>query len=409
MRTLSSIAALGLVGALGCVDPPDLGSTAGMSFEELRAQLAQHREPGTGAYIVEWDLALHGDEALYRYWQSRQQGALAIYSVNNIDLKWSAADAVNLTYCVSDAFGARKPAVLAAMKAATEDSWAKFARVRFVHVPILDASCAASTQAVVFDVRPVDSQGQYLARAFFPKEIRAERNVLIDGEAYDVPNIPLSNILIHELGHALGFRHEHIRVPQPGRPGCVEDTSFRPLTNYDSASTMHYPQCGGTSTTLAFTTLDAQGVAAAYGAPQANLPPAVAILSPTNNATVLPDFVVEAFVSDPEVTKVEVLRGTQVLATVTAPPYRLPVSGLPDGQYSLDVRATDAAGQTASRSVLFFVKAPTPPPPPPPPPEPEPAPPPPDEGGCAAGGGAPGGLLAALGALLLGRRRRLRR
>ena len=33
--------------------------------------------------------------------------------------------------------------------------------------------------AVVFYVRPVDVDGQYLARAFFPAEPRASRNVLI--------------------------------------------------------------------------------------------------------------------------------------------------------------------------------------------------------------------------------------
>ena len=63
----------------------------------------------------------------------------------------------------------------------------------------------------------------------------------------------------HELGHTLGFRHEHTR-PEAGV--CFEDNNWRPLTPYDSDSIMHYPQCNGTSSDLGFSPLDAQGVAA---------------------------------------------------------------------------------------------------------------------------------------------------
>jgi hypothetical protein len=70
--------------------------------------------------------------------------------------------------------------------------------------------------------------------------------------------------MAHELGHVLGFRHEHTR---PEAAACFEDDNYRPLTPYDSASVMHYPQCNGTSEALAFTAIDAQGIAALYGAP----------------------------------------------------------------------------------------------------------------------------------------------
>ena len=40
----------------------------------------------------------------------------------------------------------------------------------------------------------------------------------------------------------------------------IQDNQFRALTTYDSASVMHYPQCNGTSATLAFTQRDQQGV-----------------------------------------------------------------------------------------------------------------------------------------------------
>ena len=122
-------------------------------------------------------------------------------------------------------------------------------------MPAQDATCNAQNTNVVFDVNPVNANGQYLARSFFPNSPRAERNVLIDNTAFQpggTGSVPLANILGHELGHTLGFRHEHIR-PEANATQCVEDNQFRGLTTYDSASVMHYPQCNGTSTTLAFT------------------------------------------------------------------------------------------------------------------------------------------------------------
>ena len=78
----------------------------------------------------------------------------------------------------------------------------------------------------------------------------------------NTPGWSPGNIMGHELGHTLGFRHEHTR-PEAGI--CFEDLNWRPLTDYDSASIMHYPQCNGTSTDLSFTQTDAEGVAALYG------------------------------------------------------------------------------------------------------------------------------------------------
>jgi hypothetical protein len=104
---------------------------------------------------------------------------------------------------------------------------------------------------------------QYLARAFFPSSSRRSREVLISTSSFgNIAPWTLTGVLRHELGHTIGFRHEHTR-PESGT--CFEDNNWRALTAYDASSVMHYPQCNGTQTgDLVLTNLDKQGATALY-------------------------------------------------------------------------------------------------------------------------------------------------
>ena len=183
-----------------------------------------------------------------------------------MDVKWNQQDKIKLSYCVSTAFGSRHANVVQQMESATGE-WEKVASVDFTHDAAQDATCGPTNQAVVFDVRPVNL-GDYLARAFFPDEPRAARNVLIDESSFQLAPPPeklqLVGILRHELGHTLGFRHEHTR-PESGT--CFEDSNWRPLSSYDAFSVMHYPQCNGQGDwSLILTDKDKSASACLYGA-----------------------------------------------------------------------------------------------------------------------------------------------
>lgn len=189
------------------------------------------------------------------------EDGLIVNTVSGTDDKWSASQALNLTYCVSTKFGTRHDDIVNAMAGGTALWEGASTKVNFTYVPSADASCTTRNNSVLFSVEPVQTS-QYIARAFFPSTPKRSRNVLVDDSIWSSGTWTPANVLGHELGHTLGFRHEHTR-PESGT--CFEDNNWRPLTPYDSVSIMHYPQCNGGSANLSFSAYDATGVRALYG------------------------------------------------------------------------------------------------------------------------------------------------
>ncbi|MBN9682511.1 MULTISPECIES: M57 family metalloprotease [unclassified Corallococcus] len=263
-----------LLASAGCgagvaTEAPDEGplSTQRLSFEEFERRT--YREPETGIYIVDGDMPMSDLDELREYYDGLSKpGALIVRTVNGVTATWNSAQKLNLRYCVSTGFGSRYARVVEAMSRAA-NAWESAANVDFIHAQAEDSNCGASNPNVVFDVSPVSGQ-DYLARAFFPDDVRANRNVLIDASAFgSIPPYTLEGVLRHELGHTLGLRHEHTR---PDSGVCHEDNNWRTLTSYDPDSVMHYPQCAGTNTVdLHLTQRDRIGIRALYGRGNLNL------------------------------------------------------------------------------------------------------------------------------------------
>lgn len=353
----SGLAALALSSLVGCAESPTLSSTAGVSYEEYLA--AVDREPGTGGYILDWDVVVFDEAQVYESWQRSQQGALSIYRQAGADIKWTDAAKKNLTYCVSDAFGARKATVIAAMQAAGKDGWEKFGDIKFKYDPTQDATCTAANNAVVFDVNPING-APYLARAFFPNSPRGERNVIIETAAFDpgqTNGISFTNILIHELGHVLGFRHEHIARPGQAIPGCVEDNQYRIIGTYDQASTMHYPQCGSPGNTLALSDQDKTGVAIVYGPAVVNVAPMAMVNSPADGASVSRNFSVDAAVVDENLAQVELFVDGQLIDTKVTGPFIFDLVMVQTGIRVIEVVATDTDGLITTQELSVNVRS----------------------------------------------------
>ena len=153
------------------------------------------------------------------------------------------------------------------MEAACQ-AWEQTCGIRFQHRADLDAAPGVGTEGALFAVREFDAGGDFIAAAFFPTDPPSRRKVLIDPSFFD-PNLSYDRkgVLRHELGHVLGFRHEHIRSGAPAIcPDEDLDGTFN-LTDYDPQSVMHY-FCGGNgSHTLSITSLDKIGAQQVYGPP----------------------------------------------------------------------------------------------------------------------------------------------
>ena len=237
------------------------------SYQQFRASTYVD---GDSQYIVNGDEPVASDGSLRQFYDSmvadRHSGrqvedGLIVNTVRGKDDRWSQAQVGNLTYCVSTSFGADHAGIVAAMNGGAGLWEGASSAIDFVHVPSQDSNCTTRNTTVLFSVEPVQTN-QYIARAFFPSSRDRQRNILVDDSIWSAGSWTPSNILGHELGHTLGFRHEHTR-PEAGT--CFEDNNWRPLTPYDSASIMHYPQCNGTSDDLSMTETDRAGARALYG------------------------------------------------------------------------------------------------------------------------------------------------
>ena len=173
-----------------------------------------------------------------------------------------------LTYCVLRQTFPRDDwyeALVYDMQLATA-AWEDTCGVDFEYLGAFDDSSSVRPEGVLFPVRHIATGGAFIAAAFFPHDPVLRRRVLID-PSYFTTSFDHVGVLQHELGHVLGFRHEHIRSGAPRVCPDEDPTGTYDLTAYDPRSVMHY-FCGGAgSRGLAITEVDRVGSQMVYGPP----------------------------------------------------------------------------------------------------------------------------------------------
>ncbi len=181
---------------------------------------------------------------------------------------WNDTEKLDLTFCVGKSFGEYYPLVVAATTQAAAE-WNAVANIQITYLAQEDDACLATVQNpqnpnVRFDVQPLPSGPA--GSAFVPGGSRRSRitlgtHVLAEGR----PQGYWIAVLLHELGHVLGFPHEHSRLGTVATP-CAEAYRYRPLTEQDPYSIMSYTgACSGLWNGDELTVADARGAACLYG------------------------------------------------------------------------------------------------------------------------------------------------
>ena len=229
------------------------------AFEALKSVLPVVTLPnGSTLYVFEGDI-LRNEEQLLDYLRELRSDSRSTSDagkrnpeliVNKIGDKqdfYETLSARHLTYSIDkqNFSPAEFAKVEDDVRQATRQWMAKCptCNISFDYKPQYNA--APSTTQTTFVVTKVNA-GKFFATSFFPSDPPERKLLLIDQTYFDEESFDRVGILRHEVGHILGYRHEHLSE-QSGCKLDPETGQWEPLTAYDPLSVMHY-FCNGHGT-----------------------------------------------------------------------------------------------------------------------------------------------------------------
>ncbi|MEM0895395.1 MAG: M12 family metallopeptidase [Verrucomicrobiota bacterium] len=266
--------------------------TAQELLEKIKADAPQVEIDGESYYVVESDLTV-SDEQLLGYCEymatttdPEQEGppmseSLVVATVDGRMMRWE--DPTVLTWSIDEAsFEGQPDSWLETTKVICKQGagdWNDAAREQGVIDKISFAEAeAGSMPAFRFAFHPFAGRPGLLALAFFPHDLPAKRTIFLGpGTFHENLAFDRRGIIRHELGHVLGFRHEHIRPEAHEGMSQTQKEQMEKvvtsgmggenLTIFDGSSVMHYPINGHGSMDFQLTDLDKAGFGKIYSMP----------------------------------------------------------------------------------------------------------------------------------------------
>ena len=223
---------------------------------------------GSGSFIMEGDLPMTREEIrgylITRHREmnkttselDRSSRELLVHVLSNNDFDYWSAGQRTLAYAVDSAsFANTKRATNVRQRfrqAATEwENACPECGVSFVDVTDQSSPQVKPT----FRIRFLDRADDLVAESFFPSYAESRR-ILFVYPAYFGTQFDPVGVFRHEIGHILGYAHEHIQ----NITGCAtENLRWQQLSDYTANSVMHYFCGNGGSWLLALQENDKQG------------------------------------------------------------------------------------------------------------------------------------------------------
>ena len=246
---------------------------AELTFDQFAATYATS---AGNQWFVEGDQAMTDDglRALYDYLhgealQAQTSGAVpvaATFAEGNFDSVWSSGEKLAITWCLgrimpspnvdAETHAEHLDLALRTMEWATR-AWERASDVNFVHLREFDSPeswgsgmCQPGENGIDFRVRTgpdciMSCGGRTYAEALpfsefvNPGDIDGEAEVVLGLQRFFQTETEARINALHELGHVMGFTHEHRQFEQ-NDPFCMEGIPFRGVTPPDADSVMGY-------------------------------------------------------------------------------------------------------------------------------------------------------------------------